>query len=112
MSNYWNNVLVGRTNRRRLLAGTGALAAGAALLAACGGSDSGGGKGEKDTGPKDTSGLLSRPVDTTASAKRGGVLRRNATGDGNLDPNQSVATVSTIQEIGNTRLVTLKQGHF
>ena len=59
--NYWASVLDARMDRRKTLAATGALAAGEAFLAACGGSDSGGG------GKVDTS-LLTRPADTTKMA--------------------------------------------
>ncbi len=109
MSSYWNGLLEHKTSRRRAIVVTGGTGLSAALLAACGSGSKSGDKAAKT--PKDTSGLLSTPVDTTNQAKRGGIMKRNGTGDGNLDPNQSVATVSTIQEIANTRLVTLKQGH-
>lgn len=63
-SSYWSRVLRARNSRRRLLAATAATAAGAALLAAC---------GSEGTGDAtDKSGLLSRPVDTSKQAKRGG----------------------------------------
>jgi peptide/nickel transport system substrate-binding protein len=67
------------------MAATGSTAAGAALLAACGGSDSG------DDG--DQNSLVSQPVDTTKQAKRGGVLKdRNFNSPPSLDVIQ--ATVS------------------
>ena len=84
----------------------GASASAIALLAACGGGDSG------PSAPKDPSGLLTQPVDTTNRARRGGVLKRNGTGEGSLDPNLSVSGVSAYHELGNARLVTLKMGHF
>ena len=102
MNDYWSRH---RLRRRSVIAAS----VGAAFLAACGGG--GDSAHQATTGTKDASGLLSSPVDSTAKAKRGGVLKRNATGDGNLDPNQSVATVSTIHEVANTRLLTLKMGH-
>ena len=61
----WDNTLNHRVTRRRALALTGGFTAGAAFLAACGGS--------KDSqGPVDNSGLLTRAVDTTKQAKPGG----------------------------------------
>lgn len=68
-SRYWNKVLQRRFSRRRALAATGAAAAAAALLAACGGDD--------DQGEGVTSAQLinGREVDSTSSAKRGGVWR-------------------------------------
>ena len=49
LSNYWNDVLSGRVNRRRALGFTGGAALGAAFLAACGGGSSGGGGGNTET---------------------------------------------------------------
>src|SRR5712691_8208369 len=65
-TNYWSSVWPQRLSHRRALAATGATAAGAALLAACGG---------KETGPAGTaSGLVSKPLDETKTAVRGGAL--------------------------------------
>jgi peptide/nickel transport system substrate-binding protein len=52
------------------LAATGGVALGGALLAACGGDDDNG----STTGPSDTSGQLTRPIDETAKPQRGGTL--------------------------------------
>lgn len=78
---YWSTVLDRRLSRRRTLAASGAAALGGAFLAACGG-DSGG-----DARPKDTSGLVYQPADSTKQAKRGGVWKWYQTADiVGLDP--------------------------
>jgi peptide/nickel transport system substrate-binding protein len=87
---------------------TGSAAAAATILIACGG----GSNNEGPSGPQDASGLLSKPIDTTKQAKRGGILKNYTNGDGNLDPNVSVAGISQFLELIYTRLVTLKPGHF
>src|SRR3954471_16270705 len=79
MTSYWTRLLSNRSSRRRVLTATTGTALGASFLAACGGGGSDAKGGSADSGPKDASGLLSSPVDTTAKAKRGGVLKRNAT---------------------------------
>ena len=107
MPGYWTRLLDRRVERRRVLAGASSAGV-AALLAACAG---GGKSSPAPQTPKDTSGLLSNPTDSTNRAKRGGVLQRNGTGDGSLDPNLSIGGISTLHEIANTRLVTLKLGH-
>jgi peptide/nickel transport system substrate-binding protein len=61
-----------RISRRKGLAAAGAGAAAAAFLAACGGSDSSSGG---STSGADNSSLITKPVDTTKSAKRGGTLK-------------------------------------
>ncbi|HLF77406.1 MAG TPA: ABC transporter substrate-binding protein, partial [Dehalococcoidia bacterium] len=68
---YWSATLSRRASRRRLLAASGAGTLGAVLLAACGGGDDEAGSG----GPKDTSGLLHKPVDTTKQAVQGGTFQ-------------------------------------
>jgi hypothetical protein len=64
---YWNSVLHKRVNRRRAIAGAGAMTAGAAFLAACGSGDDG------PQAPEDKSGLLYDREDETKSAKKGGL---------------------------------------
>ena len=73
-NDYWHRILDSRVSRRRGMAAVGASAAAAAFLAACGGSDSGSG-GKSDSGAGDKSGLITKPVDTTKSAKKGGTLK-------------------------------------
>src|SRR3989304_9485554 len=70
-SSYWDRVLYARLSRRRALAATGAAALGGAILSACGGDDEGGGGGVTGV----SSALTYKPVDTTKSAKRGGVIK-------------------------------------
>jgi peptide/nickel transport system substrate-binding protein len=61
------------------MAATGGAAAGAALLAACGGDDGSGGEAP-------TSGLITKPVDTTKQARRGGTIKWFTGGEpANLD---------------------------
>ncbi|HLF79163.1 MAG TPA: ABC transporter substrate-binding protein [Dehalococcoidia bacterium] len=79
---YWTKTLDNRVSRRRALAASGAIGLGGALLAACGGGDE-----AKSTGPKDTSGLVYDPPDSTKQAKRGGVWKWYQTADiVGLDP--------------------------
>ena len=104
MASYWDNVLTKRIGRRRALAATGGLAAGAALLAACGGGDGDGDGG----GP--VSGLLYTPVDTSKSAKRGGVYKSRLP-FGNPTSFDLHAFNNSIQPFGNvigSELVKLK----
>ena len=103
--NYWASVLDARMNRRKTLAATGALAAGAAFLAACGGSDSGSGGGKVDNS------LLTKPADTTKMAKKGGVMKRHTGSDpAGLDPHGGGATVATFYEIAYARLFNYTPG--
>jgi len=76
---YWNRVLARRLDRRRVLAATGTMALGTALLAACG--------GDKD-GTEDVSGLLTKPVDTTAKAVPGGIWPVAGEAPNTLDPHR------------------------
>jgi ABC-type transport system substrate-binding protein len=98
-SNYWQNLTNARTSRRRALIGAGSVAAAAAFLAACGGGDSSGEKGS-------ASSLLGKPADTTAKAKRGGImfLSRNnnqadfdpLAGQGSMTSGQTAAVYSRL----------------
>src|SRR3954471_19941767 len=67
---YWSAIGAHRLSRRRALVTTGAGALGAAFLAACGGSDSD--KGSSSSGGGNKSALVTTPVDTSKTAKRGG----------------------------------------
>src|SRR5947209_6285512 len=65
-NNYWANSLQRRLSRRRSLTVSGGALVGSALLAACG-------SGKGSTG--DANSLLTKVVDTTQQAKRGGILK-------------------------------------
>lgn len=84
-SNYWSNPLGRRLARRKVLLAGGSAALGAAFLAACGGDDepssstgstgsAGTGSTSGSTGGTGASGLLASAVDTTSSARPGGVF--------------------------------------
>src|SRR5690349_4744030 len=79
MSDYWRRALTQRVNRRRALIAGGGFVASAAFLAACGGSDdkgsNGGTREAGDASKPDQSGLMSKPQDTSKSAKRGGLYK-------------------------------------
>src|ERR1051325_11290887 len=67
MQNYWQGVLNERLTRRRAIVATSATAGAAMLLAACGGGS------DKPAG--DANKLISKAVDTSKSARRGGTLK-------------------------------------
>ena len=67
MDSYWSKTLSRRLGRRRALVAAGGSAAAAAFLAACGGG------GEESGG--DSSGLVTKAVDTSNQAKRGGTIK-------------------------------------
>jgi ABC-type transport system substrate-binding protein len=104
-ANYWSKLLRKRASRRQALARTSAMAGAAALLAACGGDDSGTG----DSG--DSSGLLTKPADTLKSARRGGILVRNINAEPPaFDPHQNFAPLVPFYETVLGRLVGFKPG--
>jgi peptide/nickel transport system substrate-binding protein len=103
-SNYWSNVLSRRTSRRRALAAVGGTAAAAAFLAACGGDDSGGG-GE-------SSGLVSKPVDTSKEAKRGGTSKWFLTAEpAGFDLHVGGAPKNNPKNLAVSNLVSAKPGY-
>ncbi len=93
MNQYWTPTLQKRISRRRALAGSGMTAAAAAFLAACGGSS----KGSNNSLPKDTSGLLTKPVQSDAQAKQGGTWPHYITAEVNtMDPLNNASTGNAI----------------
>ena len=106
MEGYWSRIMDKRVGRRRALAATGGMTAAAAFLAACGGSDTGGGENGGDS-----SGLVTSAVDTSKSAKRGGLLRDRATGDPNtLDPSAAINPLNPPARLAYNTLVRFKPG--
>jgi peptide/nickel transport system substrate-binding protein len=88
-----------------LLAATGATAVGAIVLAACGGGDGGAGD------DADSSGLVTRSVNTTREAKRGGVLKLSHTADvPHFDPHALAAPLSTLTPMMYSRLLQVRPG--
>jgi peptide/nickel transport system substrate-binding protein len=106
MSDYWRSALSQRLTRRRGIAAVGAGALGAAFLAACGGSDSSS-SSATSSAPK----AFTQPEDTSKSAKRGGVLKRNVAAEApSLDPHQNFAPVVPFYETVYGRLLGFKPG--
>src|SRR3954454_1819066 len=94
------------------MAATGSFAAAAAFLAACGGSDSdSSGGGEK----KDAASNLYKPVDTSAQAKQGGVVKHWAGADiTHFDAlaSNSASTVGDDSILAYTRMLKSKSGFY
>ena len=106
MEGYWTKVLTHRLSRRRALAATGTTAAAAAFLAACGG-DSNGSSGESS----DQSSLITRASDSSASAKRGGVMKWMLGAEpAHLDFHTGLAPMNLINNMTNSALVNEKAG--
>ena len=76
---YWSDLTSNRVTRRRALQATGAGVAGAAFLAACGGSDSSSGGSGKAAENKRSS-IVTEPKDTAKEGKAGGVWKHFARG--------------------------------
>src|SRR5581483_4227480 len=107
---YWNQTLNQRLSRRRAVVLGGGAALGAAFLAACGGSDNGT-KGSGTGGG--ASSLLSKKVDSTKEAKRGGVLKLSRNGDTTtgFDPHNFGAPFASLNELLYSRLLNIKPGY-
>ena len=109
-SSYWTNVVGSRVTRRRAMAVTGAGAFSAAFLAACGG-------GDEDTATTGGSGsgssnsILAKPVNTTSSAKAGGVIKDYYTAElTHMDAllSNSASTVNLISVFAYPRMLKFK----
>ena len=104
---YWSSILSRRVQRRRALTVSGAGLASAAFLAACGGSDSSGGSTEGDS-----SGLVTKPVDSTKEAKRGGTIKDYIRGEpATLDPFNPNAALNAASRSVHGMLLREKPGH-
>ena len=104
---YWSSVLNRRVQRRRALTLSGAGLASAAFLAACGGGDSGGGSGDGDS-----SGMVTKPVDTTKEAKRGGTIKDYIRGEpATMDPFNPNAALNAASRSVHGMLLREKPGH-
>ena len=108
---YWERIVQNRIGRRRAFAGMGSMALGATALSliGCGSDDSSSGAIE------DKSGLVHRPVDSTSSAKPGGVYRHFSSADTtHFDP--AISDSSQVSGLSATpfypTLVDFKAGKF
>src|SRR5687767_4020960 len=101
-SSYWSSTIGRRLSRRRALAAAGGGALSTALLAACGG----------DTGEEPASGLVSKPVDTSKQARRGGTLKWFWKAEPpNFDPSFGSTNNRTPKNLTNSLLVQTKPGY-
>ena len=106
---YWQRLTSHTVSRRRAMAVTGGIAAAAAFLAACGGSGSSSSGEQK----KETASNLYKPVDTSAKAKVGGVLKHYAQADiTHFDAlaSNSASTVNFGSVFAYNRLLKFKSG--
>lgn len=109
MSDYWTNITNQRLTRRRAIAFSGGTAAAALFLAACGGNNSSSSSGSNNGASK--SGLLTDPVDTTKSAKRGGTMKWFAPAEAaNFDINNGLSPLNTPANLTSSLLVNEKPG--
>jgi peptide/nickel transport system substrate-binding protein len=141
VDNYWSRVAGRRLTRRRALAATGATGLAAMLLAACGDDDApsstgstggttggstgaatgatGGSTGATGstggstgaTGGTGTSSLIFQPVDTSAQAKRGGVMKWYSPNEpAHFDTNTGLSPLNTPNNLTTSLLVMEKPG--
>jgi peptide/nickel transport system substrate-binding protein len=126
MHGYWERTLKSRVSRRRALTAAAGTSAAALFLAACGGDDeepassgSGSGSGSPSTGSGSPStgsgspsGLVTAPVDTTSSAKKGGTFKYYTRAEPqNLDGHFSQAALNQMNGLAYSSLVSNKPGH-
>jgi peptide/nickel transport system substrate-binding protein len=110
-ANYWTRILARRMSRRRTIAVMGSTAAASAFLAACG-SDSNDSRGSGGGGGGSSSGIVAKPVDTTKSATRDGILKDYVTSESQtLDPSSPVAPLNQVIKYTYGALLTEEPGH-
>jgi peptide/nickel transport system substrate-binding protein len=109
-TSFWSSIATRRLSRRRALAASGGIGLSAALLAACGGSSS----GSSSSGGSQSSGsssLVAQPSDTSAQAKKGGVLKDYAQAEPrSLDPVNPLADYNRIAPFVYSSLLVAKPG--
>lgn len=120
MPSYWDKFFRQRISRRQSLTITGSFSASLAFLAACGGddaSDGGGGNGPAGgggtggTGGQAATGLIHEPIDTTESAKRGGIYKTTARFEpNNFDLYDFDATLQPFSNVAGSQLLMIKPG--
>jgi ABC-type transport system substrate-binding protein len=104
-NSYWSGLLSQRVARRRALATASGAATAAGVLAACGG-------GSKTQSSSSSTGLLNQPVDTTKTAKRGGVIKDRIHGDvSSLDSALGSVTFNGIGSHVQSSFLALKPGY-
>ncbi len=105
---YWQSISSRRVSRRRTLIAASSASA-AAFLAACGG----GSKSTNSSGAnKDSSSLLTQPVDTLKTAKRGGVLKDRTYSDTpSFEPSAANSPWNSAAPHVYSSLVQTKPGH-
>src|SRR6266542_2417995 len=106
VGSYWSEISSRKIRRRTALATAGGAAAGALLLAACGSS------GSKKSSSGEVTGVLTQPVDTTAQAKRGGVMRDRGSSDPpTLDTFAASGPLNPIASHSYNELMQFKPGY-
>jgi peptide/nickel transport system substrate-binding protein len=130
-ANYWNSFVRRRISRRRGLIAGSSMVASAGFLAACGTDDeepgsstaSGAASGGSSSTPgssrstgasgsSETNGLVTKPVDSTSTAKRGGSLPFYATGDvPSFDPSTSNVILNQLSTTVYNRLTGITPGY-
>src|SRR5688500_13129661 len=101
-SNYWSKTIEKRISRRRALQVTSAGFLSAGLLVACG----------SDGEDEESSGVLTRPADTTTKAKQGGVMKDRTFGDPpTLDMAGSNQPLNAVGPMAYSTLLQFKSGY-
>src|SRR5262245_3276256 len=105
MQSYWAGNLHVRASRRRILAAAGVTSIGASVLIACG-------KGGSSSPPAGERSLLTKPVDTSKQARRGGTFKFYRLNDVvNFDPDVEDTTAINATGRAYSKLLQVKPGY-